>query len=208
MNYAWARDYALELINQYSIAGQKIPESYNNQADYTRRIPKLLDDAQMYAATTSGRIRALMSMDKLKREEMGEWTLFKLPGDCWRVCSGGVLRTDGPALHRFHRYRVIGGKGVAIHKSVDGEMILEYFRYPELLGPEPKEDAPLDNTPEVQMALPYYVAAHLVMQDNAFAYQSLCNEFEAKLARLGEVPQAEVSTVEDAYDPGEWEYNA
>lgn len=208
MNYAWARDYALELINQYSIAGQKIPESYNNQADYTRRIPKLLDDAQMYAATTSGRIRTMVSMEKLKQEEMGEWTLFKLPGDCWRVCSGGLLRADGPALHRFHRYRAIGDKGVAIHKSVDGVMMLEYFRYPELLGPEPKEDAPLDNTPEVQMALPYYVAAHLVMQDNAFAYQSLYNEFEAKLARLGEVPQAEVSTVEDAYDPGEWEYNA
>jgi hypothetical protein len=59
MNYKWARDYTLELINQYSIAGAVTPESYNNQADYLARIPKMLNDAQIYVATTAGKIRAV-----------------------------------------------------------------------------------------------------------------------------------------------------
>ena len=33
MTYGWARDYALELIHQYSIMGTEIQLSYNNQAD-------------------------------------------------------------------------------------------------------------------------------------------------------------------------------
>ena len=86
--------------------------------------------------------------------------------------------------------------------------MLEYFRYPSLLGVNPMDEASLDNTLEAQMALPYYVAAHLVMHDNAFAYQALYNEFEAKLARLGEQLQAEPTVVEDSYDAAEWNYNA
>lgn len=208
MNYAWARDFTLELINQYSIAGVRIEDSYNNQADYIKRIPKLLDDAQMYVATNAGKIRAITSMKSLARQKMGEWILYQLPKDCWQVCSGGIIRTDGPVLHRYHRYHLVGDSGIAVPGELDGDMMLEYYRYPALLGPEPMDEEPLDNTPEAQMALPYYVAAHIVMHDNAFAYQALYNEFEAKLARLGERLQTDVNVVEDSYDAGEWEYNA
>ena len=208
MNYAWARDFALELINQYSIAGSEIQASYNNQADYLARIPKLVDDAQMYVATNAGKIRAITALNSLTRQNMGAWVLYQLPRDCWQVCGGGLIRTDGPVLQRYHRYRLLGDNGIAVPKGLDGEMMLEYFRYPSLLGVNPMDEAPLDNTLEAQMALPYYVAAHLVMHDNAFAYQALYNEFEAKLARLGEQLQAEPTVVEDSYDAAEWNYNA
>ena len=198
VNYKWARGFTLELINQYSIAGVDIPDSYNNQADYIKRIPKLLDDGQMYIATTSGHIRAVTALKSLSRTELGGWWVYRLPRDCWQVC-GGLLRSDGPALHRYHKHRMVGDNGIAVPKELDGELVLEYYRYPMLLGDDPREDAELDNTAEAQMALPYYAAAHLVMQDNAFAYASLYNEFEAKLARLGKNAQAEVGIVEDAY---------
>lgn len=69
MNYAWARDFTLQLMNQYSTAGAKVPESYNNQADYLVRIPKLLDDAQYYVATTAGKMREMVELDELTRTE-------------------------------------------------------------------------------------------------------------------------------------------
>ena len=62
MDYKWARDFTLELINQYSIAGGEIATTYNNQADYIRRIPKLLNDAQIYVATNAGKIRTITDM--------------------------------------------------------------------------------------------------------------------------------------------------
>ena len=207
MTYKWARDFVLQLINQYSVAGSEVAAAYNNQADYLVKIPKLLDDAQIYVATNSGKIRTLTDMDSLTKKNMGAWTLYELPEDCWQVCSGGLIRANGPQLHRYSRYRLLGDNGIAVPKELDGELLLEYFRYPALLGGDPAEGVNLDNTPEAQMALPYYAAAHMVMQDDAFAYSALMNEFEAKLARMGERRQAEIAAVEDAYCAGEAVYN-
>lgn len=207
MNYGWARDFTLELIDQYSTAGAKIPESYNNQADYLARIPKLLDDAQHYVATTSGKIRETVGLEELPRSERGAWYIYTLPDNCWQVCSGGLIRFDGPRLQRYHRYHMVGKGQLAVPKDLDGILSVEYFRYPVKLGSSPRDSAPLDNTEEAQRAVPYYAAAHLVMYDNAFAYGALLNEFEAKLARLAEVPHGELNVVEDAYSAGEWEYD-
>lgn len=208
MNYKWARDFALELIHQYSIAGSEIEPSYNNQDDYLHRIPKLVDDAQMYIATTTARIREVVHLEELPRTERGGWVLYTLPSNFWQMYGGGLIRFDGPDMQRYHRYKLFGKRQLAIPKEVDGLLSLEYYRYPTSVGPEPTDKTLLDNSEEAQLAVPYYVAAHLVMQDNAFAYSALFNEFEAKLARLAELPQAELTVVEDAYSPAEWEYDS
>lgn len=207
MNYGWARDFTLELINQYSMAGEKVANSYNDQQDYINRIPKLIDDAQHVIATTTGRIREMVNLEELPREERGAWYIYTLPANCWQVCSGGLVRFDGPRLQRFHRYHMVGKGQLAVPKDLDGTISVEYFRYPVKLGTAPRDSAPLDNTEEAQRAVPYYVAAHLVMHDNAFVYASLYNEFEAKLARMAEVPHGEVTVVEDVYSAGEWEHD-
>ena len=51
--------------------------------------------------------------------------------------------------------------------------------------------------------IPYYVAAHLVMEDDAFRYASLYNEFENKVARMTPAPYTEIQEVYDAY--GTWD---
>lgn len=207
MNYAWARDFALQLINQYSVAGEKVPDSYNNQADYVARIPKLLDDGQIYVATTVRKLREVVPLTQLLPSYMPGWDIYQLPEDCWQIGSGGLIRFTGPNIQRYHKYRLLGAKQIAVPASLRGAVELEYYRYPKLLGAAPAEDAELDNTPEVQMALPYYAAAHLVMLDDAFAYASLMNEWETKLERLYELPQTELGITEDAYDPVEWRYD-
>lgn len=207
MNYKWARDFTLELINQYSIAGAVVPGSYNNQADYLLRIPKLLNDAQMYVATNQGRIRTSVPMSTMEHEQKGSWVSYKLPADCWQVCSSGIVILGDEGVQRFHRYHQIGGDTLLVPSELDGELLLEYFRYPKLLEQNPLETDELDNTPVAQMVLPYYVAAHLVMHDNDFAYQSLYNEFEAKMARLAEVPKTEVTAAEDSYGGAGWSFS-
>ncbi len=200
MNYKWARDFALQLINQYSTAGTLTSPSYNNQADYLARIPKLLEDAQMFAATTAAPIRHTEPLSALRCDENGAWLVYTLPKDCWQMCSTGLIRYDGSNFQRFHRYHLVGTNQFAVAKGLGGEIHVEYFRYPRKLGDAPRDTDELDNTPQVQMALPYYVAAYLVMQDDAFAFSALSNEFDARLARLGERPRAQVGIVEDAYE--------
>ena len=97
----------------------------------------------------------------------------------------------------------IGANQIAVSKTVSGNMSVEYYRLPRPLSEKPKEDELLDNTVPAQMTLPYYVAAHLVMYDNAFAYGALMNEFESRLARLAESPTIIYGTVADTYGAAE-----
>lgn len=204
MNYQWARDYVLELINQYSIAGAVTSENYNNQADYLNRIPKLLNDAQVYVATTTGKIRAVEKLDSLSCDDNGKWMVYTMPEDFWQLCSGGLIRYNSDnELERCNLYHAIGAKQIAVSKSVSGNMSVEYYRLPRSLSEKPEDDELLDNTVPAQMTLPYYVAAHLVMYDNAYAYQALMNEFETRLARLAEAPTVIYGTVEDVYSVAE-----
>lgn len=207
MDYKWAREFALKLINQYSIAGAEIPASYNNQSDYLLRIPGLLDDGQMYIATNQGRIRATVPLGDLESRDVGGWVEYTLPKDCWQVCSSGLVCLLYGRFQRYHKYHLVGSDRILVPVGLGEDVMLEYFRYPKLLGNDPADNAQLDNTPVAQMALPYYAAAHLVMYDNAFAYQALYNEFEAKMIRLAGAPGAEVEQVEDSYSAAEWRYN-
>lgn len=199
MNYKWAKEFTLQLINQYSVAGQRIADTYNNQADYLNRIPALLDDAQMQAATTTAPIRELDNLNNLRCDDNGGWLVYTLPENCWQMSSGGLIQYDGEEFRRFHRYHPVGKNKIAVTKGLTGEVQVEYLRYPRLLGANPKDEDELDNTLAVQMALPYYAAAQLVMQDDAFAFSALSNEFESRLARLAEHPHTDLNTVEDAY---------
>lgn len=200
MNYKWARDFTLQLINQYSVAGAKVADSYNNQADYLKRIPALLDDAQMYVATSAAPIRAMDDLKNLRCDINGAWLTYTMPEDCWQMCGSGMIRYDGDTFQRFHRYHPVGDNKIAVPRDLTGEVQVEYFRYPRLLGSDPKDEAELDNTPPVQMALPYYVAAQLVMQDDSFAFSALSNEFETRLARLPKNQHTDLHIVEDAYE--------
>ena len=197
MNYQWARDTVLQLIDQYSVAGERVSLSYNNQADYVAKIPGLLDDAQVYAATTVRMIRKYVPLVQLEREVRGAFRIYALPGDCCRVSA--LVCFGGGEVRRSRDWHLLGNDYLAVGQSVGEDALLQYCRRPVLLGSDPEDDALLDNVLEVQMTLPYYAAAHLVMHDNAYAYQALLNEWEMRLARLAALPVAEMGITEDAY---------
>lgn len=200
MNYKKARDITLQLINQYSVSGTPISDTYNGQSDYLKRIPNLLNDAAMQAATTTAPIRVLDALKNLRCDDNGAWLVYTMPDDCWQISSSGLIQYDGETLRRFHGYHPVGANKIAVPKDLTGEVQVEYFRYPRMLSESPKDEDELDNTSAVQLALPFYAAAQLVMQDDAFAFSALSNEFESRLARLAERPHADCNTVENVYD--------
>lgn len=199
MTYGQARDLTLQLINRYTVAGSRIADTYNDQADYLKRIPNLLNDAAMHAATTTAPIRMLDDLKNLRCDDNGAWRVYTLPDNCWQMASGGLVCYDAAECDRFHGYHPVGANKFAVPKGITGEVQVEYFRYPRMLGDAPRDGDELDNTPAVQMILPYYAAAMLVMQEDAYAYTALKNEFENRLARLTQRPHTDFNTVEDVY---------
>lgn len=215
MTYGQLKKLVMQLIFSESIAGNEIPETYNNQADYLRMIPGLANDGMMYIATTVKRIPELLPLSSLSRKEVGDYYQYSLPGDFWQMHNGGLIwqkpiGAGQTAFERFHWYRLYARDQLLVPKNTPNldEMIVEYYRYPRQLEDEPADDDVLDNTPDTHAALPYYIAAQLVMYDDPFRYSALWNAFETRLSRITEPVTTEYSMVDNTYDgfnyPGGW----
>lgn len=197
MNYGQIKREALKLIFSDTSAGSPIPDSYNNQADYVKAIPGLVDDAQTFLASVK-RIPAAIPLRELKSTRLGGCRVYTMPSDFQQMMAGGLLvPTDGLPT-RSHEFRLCGGNRLFV--PVHGEdWMLEYWRLPVKVGDDPEDSTPIDNTPEVQSCIPLYVAAHLVLYDDPYRYAALYGEFESRVAALRESVFIETDTVTDVY---------
>lgn len=80
-------------------------------------------------------------------------------------------------------------------------LILEYEKRGVPVSPNVKDTYVLKNTDEVNELLPFYIAAFVVVHDDAFKYSVFYNEFETRLQRLSPNPTyIEENEVEDVYE--------
>lgn len=209
MNYGELKRATMQLVFSDTIAGELIPPSYNNQADYLNMIPALVNDCQIYVATTVKRIPQIVELASLEKKDFGAFDMYTLPTDCWRLMHGGLIwgavnDLGMPVFTRYHKYKLYSNDKLMIPKNVHNldAMMVEYYRYPASLPAVPTDDTELDNTPEVHSIIPYYVAAHLLMYDDPARYAYLNNEYETRLARITAPVFTEHSEVEDVYGFG------
>lgn len=199
MNYGRLRDKVLQLLNQYTVVGGQIPDSYNTQIDYKLRIPELCNDAMMEISTTMMKIPEVIEADSLPHEHLGRLIRYELPDDFYQLKSGGVMVVDHCDYRHTNDYKLQGRKYILLpdHCRL---YTLEYYRYPRLLKPSPADTDRLDNEEIVHSAIPYYVAAYLVAHDDAFLYATFYNQYADKLDKMSPGITAEVDQVNDVYE--------
>ena len=217
MTFAEARDLALNLIHQESIAGTVIPGSYNNQQDYLNMIPGLINAAQMDIATTVKPIPAQVFLGDMVCECAHGWYIYQLPADLWQRRGSGLLVPAPPRGHGYGPHkgyervnfplRMVGNEQLMLPKQLPPDTIMEYFRYPIKLKDKPEDNDLLDNVPEAQAAVPYYVAAYCVIYDDAFLYASMKNEYENKKASMHDLVRTEVDPIMDVYMEPDIDYH-
>lgn len=204
MKYKEVRDKTLMLLNQYSVAGEKMEASYNDQQDYLNRIPSLVNDAVMEIATTYRKIPVVLRLNDLTAEDLGGAARYELPDDFFQFRSGDALLTteDGRVLHT-NVCAIQGRKYLLVPKGEArrlGDCAVTYYRYPRPLDPlSPDENDELDNVPETHYAVPYYVASFLVSQDDPFLCSLLYNKYEDRLGKMGPDVSAAAAQTEDAF---------
>ena len=192
MTYGEVKRMALKLIFSDTAGGVPIEDSYNDQADYLAAIPALVDSAQMDIAVRAKKIPALTVLSELSHETRDEVTAYELPEDCREV--------EGPVLPDMTRpdYRLLAGKIYLKGEAPEGTL-LAYRRYPVSVGSDPADDLELDGTADVHSAIPYFVAAQLVLYDDSYRYGALRNEYESRVAALRDKPRYESGSIEDVY---------
>lgn len=200
MNYGQLRDHVLKLINQYSIAGNKIASSYNNQQDYLNRIPAFANDAMMEIATTVRKIPTIVKVADLPCEDLGEDIRFTMPADFYQLKSGDTIRLQDGRVIPEGGFMQVASRYVIVKKDIaEQAMELTYYRYPHPLKAQPNDEDVLDNDVDTHYAIPYYVASFLIPDDNEYLSSMLYNKFEDKLGKLTNVISAEITHVTDAY---------
>ena len=207
MNYGQVKRLSLQKIFSDTIAGDDIALSYNNQADYVKMIPGLVNDAMTYIATTVKRIPAIVKLEDLNMDEEDQFYIYTLPSDCYQMMNGGLIlpfRENSARVvsDRYRKYRLYANTQLWLPKNAPKGLYMEYYRYPELLPDDVADDVELDNTQDTHAAIPYYVAAQMVMYDDAFRYASLYNDWLSRLGALHEPVMVEESHVRDVYGFG------
>lgn len=204
MTFEQVQNQVLKLLNQYSVAGTPVAPAYNNQQDYLNRVASLANDAVMEIATTARKIPATLDLSTLGSEDAGDWVRYELPEDFYQFKTGDTLLTtdDGHLLHT-NRYTISGKKYLLVPKREIEEgssYTITYYRYPRLLSDKPAPTDELDNAPETHYAVPFYVAAFLVIHDDNFLFASFYNKFEDKLAKMSAGLSVEARSVDDVYN--------
>ena len=210
MTIAQCKDAAFQLINQYSIVGTTVPLTYNDHNDDDIRMLNLINDAQMTIATTSKPIDEIFTIEvpKKPRAEHTEELEITMPDNF--IYSIGIRFKPLGAKHwgrvpdrtiDMDFYKWLGEKTLLIPDRPAGTWYVEYARYPQRYDSSTPLNTELDNTPDTHEAIPYYIAAMLLLDQNAYGYASLHNMWENKLARLGYKPaHAATAPVFDVYD--------
>ena len=124
------------------------------------------------------------------------------------IVPGGVLVLEA-GESRYESGFVRADERHILLPRCAGEVWLEYYRRPRsclemCAAPEmePPDCAELDNAPETHRAIAYYVAAHLVLQDDESVYLALLREWRELLLSLALPPQPQRRVIGDVYGWG------
>lgn len=206
MNYGFVKNQVLKLLNQYTVAGDAVAESYNNQADYIRRIPSLTNDAMMEIATFAKKIPATMNLADLYGEDIGDQIRYALPADFYQFKSGDTIRADDGHVLHARGYMMLGKRYLVVDKEDAQDYTITYYRYPRPLPENPDDSDLLDNAPETHFAIPFYVASMLVAHDDSFLCSLFNNKYEDKLAKMQTGLSVDVTQTEDVYGGNNYGY--
>lgn len=215
------KDAAYQLLNHYSIAGDIVPLTYNDQQDDDNRMLNLINDAQMYIATS---IKPISTFETVVVPVLDKSVPYaeievNMPEDFDEIiaiyffpaldANGRPVEGGGGKdccctqqfMKNWRSYRWLGDKILYLPNRPAGTYKIEYARYPVRYTAETPETTELDNTPDTHPPIPYYVAAMIAVEENPKLYYALYNVWETRLARLVErkKPYANVNQICDVY---------
>lgn len=124
---------------------------------------------------------------------------YEMPTDFMKMVGRGIPSYEGKNFLLSHDYEWRGRKTLLLRRDLEGEFLVDYYRYPIRVTAATTETTELDNTPDTHEAIPYYVASGIVRQDDPSISATLYNIFETRLVRLGEPTVSDFNQIEDVY---------
>ena len=147
-------------------------------------IPGLINEAETDIAVSHKRLIACKALSAMTPTLQDGWDVYPYPTGCREILHAGLL--DMESGKRFFRFRIGPGKQFRVPHGTNGNLILEYWRYPEKVDETTADTKELDNEPDAQECIPYYVAYGMLLYDDPARAQVMKQEYETRIAKLRE----------------------
>lgn len=115
-----------------------------------------------------------------------DYVLYTMPSTFYKLdkvtLKGNTI--DGNRYRQSVDYYWESSNVLAVNYYFTGEFNIEYFAYPVVINDNTADNHELEIDVEAQEAIPYYVAAHLIMDENGNINNKLFAMYQGKLGNL------------------------
>lgn len=168
MNYGQGKKKVYELLDEYSSGGEVLIDE-----DIELKMLDFFDTAQKLIS----KVAPVYATYKIKRKA-GQ-TLYPMPSGFQKLVT--VWKDGSPS----RKYRFIAGK-LRIQENDKSEIEIEYQKLPDTLDESFTDDDDFEVDEEACEAMPYYVAAQVLLPDLMTDYRPYLEEWEKRRMELRE----------------------
>ena len=182
-----AKRKALILMREYTNDGRPIQDRDNS--DYLLSMDDLADQAQKLIAKRQ-KIHATFILDPKAGAPYGHLSVYDMPSDFASVDRVEYVEADKPAnIHPASLFRWLTPVTLGVVKGLAGLFYIYYFKHPTTITPNPQNEKvnneyEFEVDEEAQELIPFFMAAQLLMDEDASRGVLKLNEFHAKLDEL------------------------
>lgn len=110
------------------------------------------------------------------------YNIYPLPVDCMELRN--IKTGQYPSQYINIKDFYIEGNNILINSFADGNLVLNYYKYPTTITKDTPEETELEVSIDAQELIPLYVAAHVYLEDNPTIGTTLLNEYQNKFNNL------------------------
>ncbi len=199
MTYGESKKQILALIEEYSPTNPILTDD----EDIATRLPHLFDLAYQEIALNKKIVATKTYQEKEEKED--KFTSYSLPSDLYQIKN--VFAIDSNNKKIIAEYYTVGNK-IYINDKTEGQTVLEYYKYPQTINENTKDNFYLEIDRDAQMVIAYKVANDILKTDPSADYTAFATEYQRILQNLDtrkNVPSVNLREYEPDEDEGEFD---
>lgn len=173
MNIGQIKSKTIEIIREKSNGGSLIGSGDN--ADYLFSMPGFINDAQFYIANKVPVFKklTLTTPDEVTTKN----NKYDMPDDFQGL---KYIKLNDELFDDYD----FEDDTLVIPICYEGTFKIGYYAFPAVIDDSINDNEELEVKLDLQMIIPYYVAGHVIIDENPQLAEFFLNEFESKLRRI------------------------
>lgn len=125
---------------------------------------------------------------------------YELPSDFMELKSI-ISETEVRQYKTMQQYFFENRRTLLLNYYEVGQYIINYYRYPSDITDDTIDTYEFEVDIDAQEAIPFFIAGHVIIDENPTVATQLINEYQLKLSRLQNTETYGITTIENTFNP-------